>query len=221
MKREISRQLENKIQDTEYTGAAVNYLIDDGDVRSLLPALSQGITQQGRIGNRVRLKSMKMKMHLSCFNQTGSISPVYFDIYIFKFKPANFGGGPPAAADMLLFLQDGSNAVPYNGTNVLTGLRKVNNDYFTHCIKRRIPLFNCQNTTSQIASTSNYNPAATLYFDLTPHVKKLLIYDDAASSVQNDNLYIAVGGTMTDQSSLTTVNLGQYSLLVETIYEDA
>lgn len=221
MKREISRQVENKIQDTEYTGAAINYLIDDGDVRSLLPALSQGITQQGRLGNRVRLKSMKMKMHLSCFNQAGSTAPVYFDIYIFKFKPANFGGGPPAAADMLLFLQDGSNAVQYNGTNVLTGLRKVNNDYFTHCIKRRIPLFNAQNTTSQIASTSNYNPAATLYFDLTPHVKKLLIYDDAASSVQNDNLYIAVGGTMTDQSSLTTVNLGQYSLLVETVYEDA
>jgi len=221
VKREISRQVENKIQDNEVTGASINYLIDDGDVRSLLPVLSQGTNQQTRIGNRVRIKSMKLKLHISCFNQTASISPTYFDIYIFKFKAANFGGGPPIAADMVLFLQDGSSAVAYNGTNILSGLRRINPDYFTHVIKKRIALFNPQNATTQISSTSNYNPAMTMYFDLTKHVKKLLIYDDAATSCQNDNLYIAIGASQTDQTSLTTVNLGQYSYLVETTYEDA
>jgi len=221
VKREIARQNENKIQDNEVTGAAVNYLIDDGDVRSLLPQIFQGTTEQHRIGNRVRIKSLKLKLHLSCYNQTTSISPTYFDIYIFKFKPANFGGGAPGAGDMTLFLQDGSSSLPYNGTNILSGLRRLNDEMFTKVIKKRVALFNPQNATTQISTTSNYNPAITMYFDLTNHVKKQLMYDDATPVCMNDNLYIAIGASQTDQTGLTTVNLGQYSYLVETQFEDS
>jgi len=222
VKREIHRQVENKIQDVQVEGAVVDSIITDGDVRNLIPVMSQGTNQQTRVGNRVRVRSLKMKIHLSCNVQSGLFTPIYFDIFIFKFKASNFGGGPPAAADMLLFLQDGLSAVQYSGISVLTGLRKLNDDYFTHCIRRRVPLFNAQNSTSQVASTSNYNPAITLSFDLTPHVKKLLIFDDSATGVQNDNLYIAVGGTGQDQSAgVSGVNLGFYSYLVEMIYEDA
>lgn len=221
VKREIHRQIENKIQDVQVEDAVIDSVITDGDVRNLIPLLSQGATQQTRIGNRIRVRSLRMKLHVRCFNQFGTVSPMFFDIYIFKFKASNFGGGPPAAADMLLFLQDGASAVQYTGLSPLSGLRKINDDYFTHCIKRRIGLFNPSNSTSQISSTSNLNPAMTLTFDLTKHVKKLLIYDDAATGVQNDNLYIAIGGTAMNGDNLTSVNLGSYSYIIEMSYEDA
>lgn len=221
VKREIHRQIEDKIQDVQIEDAVIDTVITDGDVRNLIPLMSQGTNQQTRIGNRIRVKSLRMKLHVRCFNQTGSIQPIYFDIYIFKFKASNFGGGPPAAADMLLFLQDGSSAVQYTGLSPLSGLRKVNEDYFTLKVKRRISLFNPTNSTSQIASTSNLNPAMTLSFDLTQHVKKLLIYDDAATGVQNDNLYIAIGATSMGGDNLSAVNAGSYSYIIEMRYEDA
>jgi len=221
VKRELHRQIENKIQDVQIEDAVIDTVITDGDVRNLIPLMSQGTNQQTRIGNKIRVRSLRMKLHVRCFNQSGSTSPIFFDIYIFKFKASNFGGGPPAAADMLLFLQDGSSAVQYTGLSPLSGLRKINDDYFTHCIKRRIGLFNPTNSTSQISSTSNLNPAMTLTFDLTKHVKKLLIYDDAATGVQNDNLYIAIGGTAMNGDNLSAVNLGSYSYIIEMSYEDA
>lgn len=221
VKREIHRQVENKIQDVQLEDAVIDVVITDGDVRNLIPLVSQGTNQQTRVGNRIRVMSVKMKLHVRCFNQSASTGPVYFDIYIFKFKPSNFGGGPPASADMTLFLQDGLSAVQYTGLSPLSGLRKINEDYFTHCIKRRISLFNPTNGTSQIASTSSIPPAMTLTFDLTKYIKKLLIFDDNATSVQNDNLYLAVGGTPMTGENLSTVNLGSYSYLIEMMYEDA
>jgi len=221
VKREIHRQIENKIQDVQVIDAVIDNTITDGDVRNLIPLLSQGTNQQTRIGNRIRVMSLRMKLHVRCLNQTASISPVYFDIYIFKFKASNFGGGPPATADMLLFLQDGSSSTQYTGNNPLSGLRKVNDDYFTLCAKRRVALFQPTNATSQISSTSSLNPACTLTFDLTKHVKKLLIYDDAATGVQNDNLYIAIGATSMGGDDISSVNAGSYSYLIEMIYEDA
>jgi len=220
VKREIHRQVENKTQDVEVEDAVIDSIIGDGDVRNLIPLMSQGTNQQTRVGNKIRVRSMRMKLHIRCLNQTGSTSPIYFDIYIFKFKASNFGGGPPAAADMQLFLQNGSSASQYNGISPLAGLRKLNEDYFTSKIRRRVALFNPTNSTSQISSTSNLNPAITLTFDLTKHVKKLLIFDDAATGVQNDNLYIAIGGTPMNGGDLSLVNLGSYSYMIEMSYED-
>jgi len=221
VKREIHRQIENKIHDVQIEDAVVDSIIADGDVRNLIPVMSQGTNQQTRVGNRVRVMRMTMKLHLRCYSQSASIGPVFFDVYIFKFRPSNFGGGPPAAADMQLFLQDGSSAVQYTGASPLSGLRKVNEDYFQLCAKKRISLFNALNTTSQVSSTSSLQPAKTIYFDLTKHVKKLLIFDDAATAVQNDNLYIAIGGTPMNGDSVSLVNLGTYSYIVEMTYEDA
>lgn len=219
VKREIHRNIENKIQDVQITDAAIDYQIDGGDVRNLIPLLSQGTNEETRIGNNVRVRSLKVKLHITAFNQGASTSPTYFDVYIFKYKPSNYGGGPPDNVDMLAFLQDGSSAKAYVGT-ALDGLRKLNEEQFTSCVKRRIQLFNPQNSTAQLALAAG-RPSTTLYFDLTKHVKKLLRFDDSAQSVQNDNLYIAIGATQTDDSVITTVNLGKYDVLVEMSYEDA
>lgn len=221
VKREIHRQVENKIQDVQLEDAVVDVVITDGDVRNLIPLVAQGTNQQTRVGNRIRVMSLRMKLHIRAYLQAASIGPIYFDVYIFKFRPSMFGGGPPAAVDMQLFLQDGSSAVQYTGLSPLSGLRKINTDYFTQCIKRRVALFNPSNSTSQIAVTSSMAPAITLTFDLTQHVKKLLIFDDNATSVQNDNLYIAIGGTPMSNDNVSAVNLGTYSYLIEMTYEDA
>jgi len=221
VKRELHRQVENKIQDVQIEDAVIDTVITDGDVRNLIPLVSQGTNQQTRVGNRIRVMSVRMKLHIRTFLQAASVGPIYFDIYIFKFKAANFGGGPPATADMQLFLQDGSTAVSYNGSSPLSGLRKINDDYFTSCIRRRVSLFQNSNGTNQVAITSSMPPATTLTFDLTKHVKKLLIFDDSATGVQNDNLYIAIGGTPMTGDNLSSVNIGSYSYLIEMMYEDA
>lgn len=220
VQREIARLAENKAQKLDILNAVVDSTIAEGDVRNLIPSLAQGATQSSRVGNQIRVKSLKMRMHIQAYSQELTNTAIYFDIYIFKFRGANFGTIAPDLADMVLFLEDGASATQYNGsTNPISGLRPLNNSLFKSCIRRRITLFNPINGTSQVGITTGAPTARTFTFDLTPHVKKLLRYDDSAQSVQNDNLYLAVGGTYLDTAAITT-NLGKYTCQIDLRYED-
>lgn len=133
----------------------------------------------------------------------------------------NFYAGAPSAGDMLSFLQSNSTATDYNG-DILDGLRPVNDDLFTLCIKKRVVLMNnnVSAITTTLAQTAMINPCRTFSFNLTKFIRKTLIFDDNFNSATNSNLYIAIGATQCD-GSLPLVNQGSYTWITDFTYEDA
>ena len=146
--RVVSRNIETKINDVEQTGKVVYGLISNNEVYSLLPALSMGTGEGNRIGNKVNCKSLTLRMSLYCYNQSTATPPIYFDIYIFKSKNKQRGGGQPTSTDMAMFLEDGNSSKQYVGTS-LDGMRYLNDEMFTLCKKKRICLYNPYSTEFQ------------------------------------------------------------------------
>lgn len=217
--RVVSRKIETKINDVEKLANVVYGYIDNTMVYSLLPAISQGTGEGSRIGNKVNCVGLNLRMNLYCYNQSNTTPPVYFDIYIFKCKNKNVGGGLPTSADMVQFLEDGSTSKQYVGTS-LDGMRYLNNDLFTICIHKRVVLYNPYSTS--IATTASINPSKMFNFNLTKFVKNTWLINDGGQTIENDNLYIAIGATLTNGVTLPiATTLGQYDYLIQAKYKDA
>jgi len=221
----VRRQMETKMnQDTPSAKNIFNF-ITNTEVFSLFPVISQGTGQASRVGNKISPTYFQLKLAIIAANMNGvyvGASSTYFDIYIFKWKGANQEGGQPASSDMTQFLQDDNSAQSYDG-QILDGLRPVNSDMFTLLKKKRITLNNIFNTTvGQMAGYyQSVSPQRTLTFNLTKYLKKTLIYDDNNTNVINDNMYIAIGGTQTDGTNVTTSVMGSYQFFTNLKYKDA
>lgn len=217
--RAINRKIETKICDVERTATQVFGLIADTDVQSLIPNIAQGTGEGARIGNKVNCSSLNLRMNLYCYNQSSTTPPVYFDIYIFKCKNKQVGGGFPTSGEMVQFLEDGSTSKQYLGTS-LDGMRYLNNDLFTICLHKRVVLFNPYS--SAVSQTASINPSRMFNFNLGKFVKNSWLINDGGTTVQNDNLYIAVGATLTNGATLPpATTFGHYDYLIQAKYKDA
>lgn len=216
----ISRKIETKMTDVENVGRIVYANISATDVYSLIPQLSQGTSEATRIGNKVNCVGLNLRMNLYCLNISNTTPPTYFDIYIFKMKNKQVSGGVPTSTDMAQFLEDGSSSKQYVGTS-LDGMRYLNNDMFTICYRRRVLLYNPYST--GISSTASINPSKMFNINLTKYVKNSWLFNDGASSlVENDNLYLAIGATLTNGTTLPiNTPFGFYDCLVQAKYKDA
>ncbi|UYD39126.1 MAG: capsid protein [Wigfec virus K19_571] len=200
-----------------------NNNITNTSVFNIIPAISQGTSQSTRIGNKISPVYFTLRLSLTCLNIINIYalaSPTYFDIYIFKWKSTNEAGGAPTAGDMNRFLQDNATGQSYNG-ELMDGLRPLNADQFTLLVKKRCTLsnFNAVNSTSGIFQQTN--PNKTFYFNLTKHLKKVWIYDDNGTQVENDNFYIAVASTQTDGQSTGTSVTGNWQYISDLRFKDA
>jgi len=217
--RVVSRNIETKMNDVEQTGKVVYGLISNNEVYSLLPALSMGTGEGNRIGNKVNCKSLTLRMSLYCYNQSTSTPPIYFDIYIFKSKNKQRGAGQPSSTDMAMFLEDGNSSKQYVGTS-LDGMRYLNDEMFSICKKKRVCLYNPYST--GISATASINPHKSISFNLTKYVKNTWMFNDTSNDIENDNLYIAVGCTLTSGATLPiNSTFGDYSYIVQSKYKDA
>lgn len=203
----------------------ISSTITNTEVFNLLPAITQGTGEASRVGNRIRPTYMQVKIAIIAANMNAvysGASSTYFDLYIFKYKGANQGGGVPTATDMNKFLQDDNTSQSYNG-QILDGLRPINSDLFTLIKKRRLTLNNIFNTS--VLNMSGYyqsvNPQKTLTFNLTKYLKKSLIYDDNSSLVMNDNMYIAIGSTQCDGTTVAGFSTGTYQYFTNLKYKDS
>lgn len=219
IKYELKRMAETKINDVESKGNLIYGYIDATTVYSLLPAISQGTGQGARVGNKIDCSNLNLKLSIYCYNQTATNPPTYFDIYIFKIKTKNVGGGFPSSADMVQFLEDGSTSKQYTG-GALDGMRYLNDDLFTLCKKKRITLYNPYGSTV-IAATSSINPHRYFNINLTKYVKKSWLFNDAGTTIENDNLYLAIGSTLTSGNTLPVTTLfGDFSYLIQAKFKD-
>lgn len=221
----VRRSMETKMNQETPSQKNIYNFITNTEVFNLLPAISQGIGQANRVGNKINPTYMTLKLAILCANMNGvypAASSTYFDIYIFKWKGCNQAGGAPTLTDMGGFLQDDNSSRGYQG-QVLDGLRNINEDEFRLIKKRRVTLNNIYNTTvGQMAGYyQSTNPQKTMTFNLTKYVKKMLLYDDTQTTVMNDNLYIGIGGTQCDGTNVVSSVMGSYNFFVNFKYKDA
>lgn len=220
IKKIVNANIEVKRQERATSYNNIYNVINDARIVSLMPLLAQGVGQGDRIGNIINLRKAILRMNIKD-DSTSTIAnnPLYFDMYIFKFKKNNFA--TPTATDMTKFLQQGNGSTAYDG-NPFAGLRDINNDLFTLKVHKRynmIHAFTINNPSGYGSMVSN----KTVRFDISKYIKDNLHYDDTVSSQPiNDNLYVAIGCTLWNQLGVPTdTYAGTFDTVVEYEYTDA
>jgi len=214
----VRRAAETKMNQETPAGQNIFQGIDSVNAFNLIPAISQGTGQANRIGNKIMPIRFVVRLAIICANANNIVagaSPTYFDIYIFKWKPANQAG---AAPDMGQFLQNDNTANFYNG-GVLDGLRVVNSDCFNLLYKKRILLSNITNSGAISGVHQTTQPCKTLYINMSKHCKKTWLYNDTSNLVTNDNMYIAIGATQANGDQFENA-IGSYQYYVDFQYKD-
>jgi len=219
----ISRRVENK----HMTPLAINdyrVLHDLTDpalqLIPLMPSITQGDGQGNRTGNAVMTMKSVFYVNINAIqiNATPSVGPIYFDMYIFKFKKSN----TQSAVQLGKFLQYGNTAIPYQGGTIPQsyGLG-VNKDLFTIKRRRRILLWNPREPMDYAGSSRVLN-AKSFKFDITSALKKKIKFsDDLSFPPTNDNLFFMCGFTCNDGRNLGSAQSGTVETLLTYEFEDA
>lgn len=194
----------------------------------LIPIIAQGTGQGERVGNQVSTVRAMLNLNIKCNSITSSsgyVPPVYFDIYIYKWKRSD----NVSAIDLTKFLQYGNTSIPYDSTNIPPcGNLKVNADSFTIKYHRRILLWNqtySQATTPSggaLTNCRNIVNAKNLNIDITKFLNKNMKYQDAITNTPNDNLYLSVVATPNDQDPGYAQNqvFGDFDSMLQYQYDD-
>lgn len=220
IRREVARLSENKI--IEGTSGTITFAqaISPASCYNLIPNITQGVTQGTRIGNRIRVRKAVLRAAITVFNQAANVTPVYVDLYIFKYKPIKvYPNNVMPTGSMNNFLQAGSTATNYSGA-ISDGLRPVNKDLFILKYRKRMLMFNPNQTAAFTGGTAAINPNRSFNLDITKYLHKVLQYDDNNSYCTNDDLWFALGSTQTDGSLYPGVNIGNFNLVVNVEFED-
>lgn len=219
----VSRRVENKhmtpLPTQDYR--VVHNLLDPAtQLIPLMPQISQGDGQGNRTGNAVMTMKSVFYVNLSAIqiSATPSVGPIYFDMYILKFKKSN----TQSAVQLDKFLQFGNTATNYAGGTLPQsyGLT-VNKDLFTIKRRRRILLWNPREPMDYAGSSRVLN-AKSFKFDITNALKKKIKYsDDVSFPPTNDNLFFMCGFTCNDARDLGATQAGIADTLLTYEFEDA
>lgn len=215
VKSAITRSLE--VKKSFLTANQITYKpqIDVGSLQNLLPGIVQGTGQASRVGNSISVKKAVIRGVINNFALGAGGSPTYVDLYIIKSIQSN------TVLTMVDFLQVGSSSVDYDGdSRPYSGLLMVNEDSFKPCIHERFMVYNPANTQT-VAYASAINPSVTFVYDITPFIKKKLVFNDTTSIPTNDSLYLCLGSTQSDGGNLSGANSGEITWVVEIEYTDA
>lgn len=194
----------------------------------LIPILAQGTGQGERVGNQVSTVKAMLNLNITSIaisTSSGYVPPIYFDIYIYKWKRSDNVG----AIDLTKFLQYGNTSIPYDSTQVPPcGNLKVNADSFTLKYHKRILLWN--QTASQqnapaggaLTNCSNLLNAKNLNIDITKFLNKNMKYQDAITNTPNDNLWVSVVATPNDQDPGYNPSqvFGDFDMMLQYQYDD-
>lgn len=194
----------------------------------LTPIVAQGAGQGERIGNEITTRKAILSLNMSAISistSSGYVPPIYFDIYIYKFKRSD----SVTAIDLTNFLQYGNVAIEYDSTTIPeSGNLKVNNDAFTLKYRKRVLLWN-QNVSQQsvpsglaLTNCSNVLNAKNMNIDITKYLSKTMKFNDGVANTPADNLYISVVCTPNDQNTgydPTTI-FGTFDVMLQYRYDD-
>lgn len=240
VKKIVKKALDKRIENKEVcnTGMASFYqngssTIIAGYVESLSPLISQGVGENGRIGNSVRLKYSILRGYLR-LNQSGAaglnpLVPGQFNVRIFigRLKTSIVS---PSTDDLTRLLRVGASTVPFSADNGLSLCRTVNTELFTiyydkiHKIGTSGPSQGAS-AYSTIGGISNneYKLSKLIKINCTKMFKKNLTFlDTTLNNPTNTCLYM--WGGIVDSIASTNSNVSAFVEMdydLEHSFEDA
>lgn len=210
----ISRSVETKRSFVNASNANIYANIDIGNVHSLVPALTQGVTQGSRTGNTIELKKVTLRMMVTAV--LNAFAPMYADVYVFRRKP-----NATLANIDTNFLQAGGTSIGYDGDLYpYSGLLSLNEDLYEQLYKRRFKIWNPTGSANQGVQAS-IDPSFCLTIDVGKYMKKKVMYNDATSTPTNDDVYFGVATTYSNGANSSGVVTAALTYIVETEYTDA
>lgn len=224
VQRVISKNAETKTVVFSSTPTAFNsYINSSGDALRLLPDIANGTAENQKIGNVVRLQSLKLRGVLTFAYQAGAPnSRIGVRVLILRIKKYNDWN--QSAIDLgtnYTKLLEGSTA-GITGT-VADFNTPINNDYFT--VVKDIKMYMSQSVQAvNTAVADNMNTTKFLNISI-PYCRKSLIYDQDNSAVQPSNfgMFMAVSYHKLDGSAVDLPATSYLTLQYTTTakYEDA
>lgn len=228
-KRYINRMIHKNIETKCFNGIINNQ--DIGTALASVPyyvkvtpdSILQGVRQQDRIGNELRIVSAHYKgqINLKPYNPTinPSTCPINVVMYLCKYKLNN------DQPDFTKFFQFGAASSGFN--NAPSDLwQTVNKDLWRVCAKRMFRLGYNQalvaGTTPTYLGTTDGSTKFNQFFNipLTKWLKKVQKYNDTTATVTNDNLYLVVHPVQADGGNVDTFPV-EWHYEYEYKFEDA
>lgn len=227
----LHRHSETKTSAPEilYDNRILPYLSDNvTQCIPLTPNIAQGTGQGERVGNQVTTRRATLNINMTAIpisTSSGYTPPVYFDIYVYKFKRSD----SVTAIELQKFLQYGNIAIAYDSTSVpFSGNLKVNNDSFTLKKHKRVLCWH-QNVSQQsvpsggaLTNCTNIVNARNVNIDITKYLNNTMKFQDATTNTPDDNLYVSVVATPNDYDAgyPDTMVFGTFSTCVQYQYDD-
>jgi len=235
VKKSIAVNVENKMATANYAGLFGNAQANPSLYSyPMTPytgymTIGQGVVQNGRIGNSIKVKKAVLRYILRPngydVSNNPAPAPVVVDMFLGRNRVAS--GDQPLAADMNFLFQNGNLSFgPVGNLNDI--ISETNKDYWT--IKKR-----WQHKIGYSAATGSGAVAANEYYanndfklnvikrlDITQHYPKTLKFNDGTNQVQGPGLFLfyqclsANGGT-----NGSTVLPCHITFWIDVQYEDA
>lgn len=231
VKQIIHRSVENK-QSYNVDQLEITPKMQSINCFRVIPPLEQGVKEGQRVGNRVKVRSLKLGLSLTMVtdpyapSDTGKTG-VYFDIYVFKCIQKPSYDQPVLNSDLDFFLQAGNASNAYTG-QAFNWHQNINQDRFNILYRKRVLMNNIYSeagspSLAYAAYGQNTNSARSLTIPLSKKILKNLKFADQATNPTNDAIYCCVVGCRADNiwAPDVTFPIGQVYYFSNMVYEDA
>lgn len=230
----VHRMAENKTWErvgvnTPLNGAYSGVTSVDPSCFNLLPWISQGTGQSGRIGNQIRLVKNKFTAIVNPLPYGGSATyqaPILVKYWVFSPKAFTNFTGDMGNANWKQFFQVNNADSGFYG-NTLDMLQNVNTELYTVHTARSFQLNTAVSGTISVSgavyqgTSGQYSHKFTI--DLTKYVKMLRYDDDTSTRPTNKNLLIAFQTCYADgtiNGTLSNNQIAEIHFIQECEYED-
>jgi len=197
-------------------------------------ACTQGVSQEGRVGNRITHKSATLKGSINMRNYAAETNSRQLaqlvKLVVFKVKAYQTGVNPTYANFFSKMFQLGSTSTGLSN-DPIDQIRKLNSDIMTVKAVRTFKMGFASSQTGITASSTGVGTAPVpnndfsyqrfFNINLSKAYKKTQIFDDLSpSNANNDNLFFMVFTCPADGSGFMSTPL-QITWDLEQVYEDA
>ena len=218
----IAVQQENKMQNV---ATSKTFNTNFGLWDDISPTIFNNTSSSGRIGNQVRIKSVKMRYVL---NLTPAIiapyNPFVYGQFNFRLLIGHLVVAPyssPNAADNLQLLRNGNTPVGPD-SSLLSMVRPINKEWFKIYVDKRLKVGVANQGANPFTANNDYSVVQMGTMNITKAYKKLLRFEDASSRPTNTGVFL--NAILTDFNGTPTVYLNPPVSLtyeLDIIYEDA